>query len=128
MSKYDAHVTREGKWWMVHVPAIDDFTQARRLSEAGRMAAEIVALATDVEVEDVEIVLHYDDDVACVPSLDSQLERVMAARLAATEAEARASAETRALAQCLVDANVPMRDVGVMLGLSYQRVHQLVSH
>src|SRR5665647_2131575 len=33
MKTYDITVTREGKWWMVAVPAIDGLTQARRLSE-----------------------------------------------------------------------------------------------
>lgn len=77
MSKnYDVTVTRDGRWWMVGVPAIDGLTQARRLSEA---------------------------------------------------AEACALADSQSLAQELAAANIPVRDIGALLGLSYQRVSQLVN-
>jgi hypothetical protein len=43
MPTYQATVTREDGWWMVHVPAIDGLTQARRLADAPTMARELVA-------------------------------------------------------------------------------------
>ena len=30
---YDVVVTREDRWWMIAVPAIDGLTQARRVTE-----------------------------------------------------------------------------------------------
>lgn len=51
-----------------------------------------------------------------------QTEKAEAARL-----EADAAAESRELARDLVKADVPLRDAGEILGVSYQRVHQLVS-
>jgi len=39
MKTYNVTVTREGKWWMIDVPAIDGLTQARRLSKIKQRAA-----------------------------------------------------------------------------------------
>jgi hypothetical protein len=52
---YEVKVTREGKWWMVAIPAIDGLTQARRLSEAELMAKEYIAVTLDVPVESVDV-------------------------------------------------------------------------
>jgi hypothetical protein len=49
-------------------------------------------------------------------------EKEQAARL-----EEDAAAKTRTLVQELVAHNVPLRDIGEMLGLSFQRVHQLAA-
>jgi hypothetical protein len=52
---YEVKVTREGKWWMVAIPAIDGLTQARRLSEAELMAKEYIAVTLDVPIESVDV-------------------------------------------------------------------------
>ncbi len=126
MTNYDAQVTRDGKWWMVHVPAINDFTQARRLSEAAAMAAELVAVTLDVDPDEVSVTLHYDD-VAGVHAVEQRRTAILVERVKAQELERRVSAEAAALAKDLVQADVPLRDVGTILGVSHQRVHQLTS-
>ncbi len=55
MSHYKATVTREGKWWMVHIPELGGLTQARRLGEDELMAREWVAVTLDVPLEDVTV-------------------------------------------------------------------------
>ncbi len=46
--KYDVNVTRDGRWWMVEVPAIDGLTQARRISEVEEMARSLIAIELDI--------------------------------------------------------------------------------
>ena len=44
-----------------------------------------------------------------------------------TRLEEDAAAKTKTLVKELVAHNVPLRDIGAMLGLSFQRVHQLAA-
>lgn len=122
---YTAIVTRDGKWWMIHVPELEGVTQARRLGEAGLMAREFIAVSTGARLDDVEVALH-----VVVPGIDALTERVGSIRQERERAaalEAEAAAEQRRIAHELVDAEVPLRDAAEVLGVSYQRVHQLVS-
>ena len=55
MTTYDVSVTREGRWWMVSVPEIDQLTQARRLSEIEQAARELIAVTLDVPMSTVDV-------------------------------------------------------------------------
>ncbi|GAA2224389.1 hypothetical protein N1031_00325 [Herbiconiux moechotypicola] len=122
--RYTAHVTREGKWWMIRVPEIDGLTQARRLSEASVMAADYIALVTEAPADSVEVDLVVDSigevDVA------HTLEGIRSTRSEAAQLEEKARRETALLARRLADERVPVRDIGSMLNVSFQRAHQLV--
>ena len=123
---YTATATREGRWWMVSVPEVDGVTQARRLSDVGEMASELVAVSLDVPLEEVEVQVVVDQ-VGEVAVAD-RLARIHADREEAARLEREASELARALARDLVAEDVPLRDVGEVLGVSHQRAHQLVSH
>lgn len=123
MKHYEVTVTRDGKWWMVHIPEIDGLTQARRLAEAGDMAREYVAAATGQELAEIEV----DVQVTSVAGIDvdSRLRAIDDERARAKELERRASEDAARLAKELAK-EIPLRDVGAVLGVSYQRAHQLV--
>lgn len=121
---YQATVTREDGWWMVHVPEVDGLTQARRLADVERMGRELVAVTLDIEVEDVELNIRLEVAGVSVESVVSKIERE---RAEAARLEADASREARELAKRLTKHDVPLRDVGTILGVSYQRAHQLVT-
>ena len=55
MPTYDIKVTRDGRWWMIHIPAIDGVTQARFPGEIEGMARDYIAVTTDTPIEDVQI-------------------------------------------------------------------------
>ena len=48
-------VTREGRWWMINVPEIDQLTQARRISAIVPMAESLIALSTDEPLTDITV-------------------------------------------------------------------------
>ncbi|GAA4626344.1 hypothetical protein [Cellulomonas oligotrophica] len=52
---YTATATRQGRWWIVSVPAVDGLTQALHLDDVAQAAAELVAVALDVPVEGVRV-------------------------------------------------------------------------
>ena len=56
MSRFDIHVTRDGGWWMVHIPALDGLTQARFPGEIEDMARDYIAVSTDIPIEQVTVV------------------------------------------------------------------------
>lgn len=124
MKTFDVTVTREGKWWMVEVPELDGLTQARRLSEAGQMATEWIALSLDLPLSEVEVNI-IEVDVA---GLDAQAagELVIRLREDVRQIEALISGVTSATAKRLVGEGVPTRDVAEILGLSHQRISQIV--
>ena len=123
MKRYEVTVTRDGKWWMVHIPELDGLTQARRLAEGGEMAREYIAATLGVELAEVEVEVH----VASVAGIDvgARLKAIEDERARAKELERQASEAAASLAKDLA-REVPLRDVGAVLGVSYQRAHQLV--
>lgn len=52
---YDSEVTRDGRWWMVHIPELDGLTQARFPGEVELMAREWIAVTTDIPIDQVEV-------------------------------------------------------------------------
>jgi ribosomal protein L12E/L44/L45/RPP1/RPP2 len=124
MTVYRAQVTREDGWWMVHVPAIDALTQARRFAEAEKMARELVAVTRHIPVEEVtvEVTVEHIDDVA----VSQIVAEVAAERAQAAQLEADAASKAVALARTLSSRGISLRDIGAIIGVSHQRAHQLV--
>lgn len=126
MTNYQVVVRREGKWWMVHVPALDALTQARRLGEAEQMARSLIALTLDVAVDSftIDMELEAVEDI----KVTERLEQLRADRAAAEIAEEKVRAEVRTLARDLADRGVTVRDIGTVLDVSFQRAQQLVAN
>lgn len=123
--KYQVNVTRDGRWWMVEVPDLDAVSQARRIGEVEQMARELIAVTTAAKIDDVEVEIHLSDIGSVSAKFVAELtrEKVVAAALEVSIAQ-----KTHDVAEGLVEAGIPLRDVGEILGVSHQRVHQLVSH
>ncbi|HEX8305349.1 MAG TPA: hypothetical protein VF612_10765 [Jatrophihabitans sp.] len=124
MKTYRAAVAREGKWWMVRVPEIDGLTQARRFSEVEEMARSLLAIALDVPEDsfDLRVELEAVEDVRVTERLDALHE----AEKKAQESQAELREASHSLAVDLAYRGVPVRDIGAILGVSFQRAHQLV--
>lgn len=125
MSEYSVVVTREGKWWMAYIPAIDGLTQARRLEDAPDAAREYIAVTLDVPLSQVSVAVSVIDVDGV--NVTAEVERIEAERAEADAARERVAEDTRRLAKTLANKNVPVRDIGAILGVSHQRAHQLTS-
>ena len=55
MSNFDIDVTRDGGWWMVHIPELGGLTQARFPREVEPMAREYIAVSTGTPIDQVAI-------------------------------------------------------------------------
>lgn len=126
--RYEALARRSGNWWAVEVPGGHNdgealWTQARRLDQVEHMARDAIALMRDVPPAsfDVRVVPVLD------PQLRVQLEHAAELRSQAESAQREATAALRQAADLLVhELNLPLRDAGAILGLSHQRIAQLL--
>lgn len=122
--KVTAVATRSGSWWAVSVPEVEGaFTQAKRLDQVPRMVADAVALLTDVPADDV----HVEVEAEIPADVQVHLTRAASLRAESAKANSEAAVEVRTAARDLASRGLPLRDVGSLLGVSYQRAHQLVS-
>jgi hypothetical protein len=125
VSEYTATAQRvENGWWMVqcdqHPGAL---SQVRRLDQAPGEHREAIAFVTGEPVEQVRVTV--------TPRLDAGVEDELAQvrQLADTAAQTanRAAGQRGALARRLHNDGLTVRDIGQILGVSYQRASQLIT-
>lgn len=116
---YTATVERDGRSWMVTVDGVG-VTQARHLRELEEMTLDLI-----------DILDHPPGEVTyqfILPSeVTGHLERAAQLREESASAQAAAAAETREAVRVLSEQGLPMRDIGRVLGISHQRVGQLLN-
>ena len=123
MTRYTAKASRADGWWIVqcdqHPGAL---SQVRRLDQAAEVHREAITFVTRVPIDDVQVDIR--------PELPAHLRDELgeAERLtrAAQESEAEARRRRREVAAELARDGLPLRDIGALLGISHQRVHQLL--
>jgi hypothetical protein len=55
MSSFDIDVTRDGGWWMVHIPELGGLTQARFPREVELTAREYIAVTTGTPLDQLAV-------------------------------------------------------------------------
>ena len=123
VKSYHAEVTRDGRFWLIRVAELNRSTQAVRYKDVRTMAAELIEIMDDIGREDYELVLtvHLPDAVK------DHLARAEALRHEAGMKNTEAAVESRAAVRELLANGLSQREAGELLGMSHQRVHQLVS-
>lgn len=118
-------VMRSGGWWAISVPALPGvFSQCRRLEQAEEHAREAIALGLDIEPDSVTEVDLRIEPPADVAEILGELEH---AETEAREAADRATRLRRKAAAALAERGFPMRDIGRLIGVSHQRVSQILA-
>lgn len=122
MRTYLVEAERDGQFWHIRVPEVKRSTQARTLREVEPMARDLIAIMDEVAPDSFQLHVHVKlpEDVA------RELEESAALRERAASEQAEASRLLRSAACRLHNRGMPLRDVGIALGVSYQRAHQLV--
>jgi DNA-directed RNA polymerase specialized sigma24 family protein len=118
---YNATATREGRWWVVDVPDIG-VTQGRSSREAERMAADLVAIMLDIPVEQVSV----NVDFRLSDELTNEVYIARQAQKDADKAQRQAADRSRAAIRRILAAGLSKQDAARVLGISAQRVSQLV--
>jgi predicted RNase H-like HicB family nuclease len=120
---YTVVCERSDGWWAIRVRELPGvFTQVRRLDQAEAMARDAIAMFERRKADSFAV------EVSAVPP-SGTTKVVTRARRAREEAEAAqsvASDATMAAAVALVRGGLTVRDAGMLLGLSHQRIAQVI--
>lgn len=125
MKTYRVDVVRDEGWWIMHarIPRTIIYSQAKRVDDVEPMIRDAIAGVLDVDPESfaIELIFDLDSDV-----LD-QVARAREVSLEAAEVQERASRESRAAVQALRNEGLTLKEAGYFLGVSPQRVAQLLN-
>lgn len=120
---YSVTARREARFWLLSVPELDIVTQARTLARAEATVRDLISVWLDVDADsfDVDIQTQLDDEWTQL------LRETRDARSAAEAATETAARTLRRAVTTLTDAGMSGREVGTLVGVSYQRVQQLLA-
>lgn len=123
--RFRVRAIRSGNWWAITVPELPGvFSQSRRLDQVEPMAREAIALMMDVDTSQIgSIVVDIVPPTPAAALIGKMNEALDAAR----QATETAASARRDAARALRADGLPMRDVGWLLGLSHQRVSQILA-
>jgi hypothetical protein len=107
--------------WELHVDGVG-VTQSHGLTDAKEMARSYIAMMTDAPIDSFEVEIMPE-----VSGLDLAVHEARAAVREAERAQREAAAQSRALARELRSRGLSGRDIAVVLGVSPQRVSQLLN-
>src|SRR3989304_9392859 len=123
MTQYVVRARRFGNWWALDVEGVSGaHTQVRRIDQAEEMAREAIAGVLDIAPTAFEVVVapEMPDPVRTI------VEQATMARSQAAQAQDTAAQLTRDAARRLGREGLTVRDAGALLGVSHQRIAQLV--
>ena len=123
---YHVDVVRSGSWWAISVPELPGvFSQARRLDQVEEMVREAIALYLDAPADEIGAI---EIDVTPPESVGALLETVRMSTAEAERAITRATEARHEVARTLRNEGLPTRDIGALLGISHQRVSQILAN
>lgn len=123
MTTFVVDAEHTGDWWVLQCREYPGaITQVRRLDQASHIIEAISFVAgIGPESFDIHVEPRLPDDVAQLVASTLTLRR------RAREMEAHVSLDMRRSARELLAHGLSQRDAAIILGISYQRVHQLVT-
>jgi predicted RNase H-like HicB family nuclease/transcriptional regulator with XRE-family HTH domain len=116
-------------WWTVTLPEVDGcISEGKSLSEARKQIRGALAVCGDVvpDAESVAEDAELDEDIRLPVRAGAAVRKALAAREKADNVELAARRATKAAIELLTALGLSRRDVGELLGMSGQRVQQLV--
>jgi DNA-directed RNA polymerase specialized sigma24 family protein len=122
MTTYTVTAERSGRWWAlqcVEVPGA--LSQVARLDHADQIK-EAIAFVAGVDEASVEVALQ----IVVPDDARTHLERAHQLADEAAAASAGAASESRAAAASLHASGLTVREIGAVMGVSFQRAHQLL--
>ncbi|MBS5748090.1 MULTISPECIES: hypothetical protein [Actinotignum] len=122
MTTIDTTVTRDGNWWVAEftLNGKEYGTQARRLDQIEEMVKDAAALITGDSLDSFAVNVTVD-----TPEFAEDIKKYKEASLRLVQAEHETRDASRLAVARLRDAGFSLRDIGVVMGISYQRVAQL---
>jgi len=123
LSTYIATCWREGTSWTVRIDQLDRTTYAARLGDVDAAARRLIGAVTAADPAYVQVIV----DLRVAEGLGRLLDAASAARQEADLVSVEAVALRRTLARRLADHGYGVRDIAILLGVSYARAKQLLA-
>ena len=122
--RYSAKAVRSGDWWAITISELKGVhSQARRLDRAELMAREAISLFLDVPSDSFDVTI----EATLPPDLQAEVARARSVRGQADELQKEAITATTQAARRLVNGvHLTVREAGEILGVSHQRIAQLL--
>jgi hypothetical protein len=117
--------TRQDGWWSVRadVPQAVVWTQTKRLDQVEDMSREAIALALDVPESSIDVEVEFD-----IPGdLLDLVEAAQTMSVVATRSQVLSTRMNHEVAGALRNRGFSVRDIGMIMGVSAQRVSQLLA-
>jgi DNA-directed RNA polymerase specialized sigma24 family protein len=121
--QYQARARKDGRFWLVEIPALDITGQARSLGEVDEVAREVAALVLDVDPDGIGV----DVEVELPENLKAAWAQARRDLGAARQAQADAARESREVVAALRSAGYTYAEAAQALGLSPQRVQKIAT-
>ena len=118
---YTATASREGRWWLIEIPGIGA-TQARRAADAREQARDLISAVKGIPID----VQHVRVEFALNADLMDDVRRAHDARQKLAAEQSRTAELSRKAAKGLIDSGLTGADTAEVLGVSPQRVSQLL--
>lgn len=123
--RYEASATPKGKWWAIRVDSLPGvFAQASSYQGVEAAAIEAISLYLDTDPNAVVVTVTPDIDADLTRKIDERHRRVRELE----QMQIDMASASRELARDLIDAGFSQRDAAQLLGVSFQRINQLVRH
>lgn len=111
-----------GRFWHIQVKGIDGATQARKASEVDEMVRDFISTHSGESASRIKLNLL----IQLPKEVQEALAKADKLRSEAETARKAAAQETSRAAQLLKEDGLTVRDIGLALGLSFQRAQQLL--
>ncbi|PDQ36489.1 MAG: hypothetical protein B5766_00660 [Candidatus Lumbricidophila eiseniae] len=119
---YAVTAERSGRFWALEIPEVEGYTQVRSLTDAEPMARDCISFLTNVPPNSFDITV----TVKLPTTVQQHLKDSHTLAEQAATAQAQAAAESRAAIRELHQQGLSLKEIGLALGISRQRAHQLV--
>lgn len=118
----EATASKEGKWWNVSIPELDQVTATKKMSNVYEYATDLAALILDIPEKEIEVRVTFrlHDEVEAAWKIAREETRT------AKELTMSAAARTRTVVKALHDDDCTVREIAVLLDISNQRVSQII--
>lgn len=124
MTIYTANVSRDENWWVVTVDEVPGlFTQAKRLDQIPAMVKDALTLFPELENSPASATIR----LAIQGDIGQLSSTVQDVRDQAERAQTISRETMRNAARVLANQGLPYRDIGELLGVSFQRAQKLAT-